>query len=246
MDRLLPAAIAEATGTFFFCFIGAASIVTGHIVGQDNLLAVAVAHGLALSIVVTATMNISGGHINPAVSVMFWMFERMTTTEFLAYVGSQLLGATVAGGVLLLLFGSSAEPAALGTPHINTTLLQASNPESLWGRYQVPATAVGIELVLTAFLVFAILLTAVDERAPRIGGFGIGLAVAADILVGGPLTGASMNPARTFGPGIWEAGAFGWDKFRDHAVYWIGPILGALIAGGIYFKLLAPRASSAK
>ena len=93
-------------------------------------------------------------------------------------------------------------------------------------------TALLTEGCLTFLLVFAIFGTAVDSRAPKIGGFGIGLTIAADILMGGPISGASMNPARTFGPGlvggVWNA----------HWVYWVGPIAGALVAGLLYHHLI--------
>ena len=93
-------------------------------------------------------------------------------------------------------------------------------------------TALLAEVLLTFLLVFAIFGTAVDSRAPKIGGFGIGLTIAADILMGGPISGASMNPARTFGPGlvggVWNA----------HWVYWVGPIAGALVAGLLYHHLI--------
>jgi glycerol uptake facilitator-like aquaporin len=92
---------------------------------------------------------------------------------------------------------------------------------------------IGIEAVLTMVLILAVIGTAVDPRAPRIGGLAIGLAVAADILVGGPLTGAAMNPARWFGPAV-AAGAY-----ADWYVWWIGPAIGAAVAALIYRTTLA-------
>ncbi len=94
-----------------------------------------------------------------------------------------------------------------------------------------------IEIILTFLFVFAIVGTAVDPRAPKIGGFGIGLAVCADILMGGPLTGAAMNPARTFGTLL---GGFGdtSDLWSQHWIYWLGPVIGAVLAGVIYDKFI--------
>jgi aquaporin Z len=244
MDKLLRPCIAEMLGTFMLCFIGAGAICARGVAqaGDDaGLLGVAIAHGLALAIGVTATMNISGGHLNPAVTIMFWVYKKIDNDKALFYILAQLVGALIAGALLMLLFGSSAQGVRLGTPHIDEKIL-TTTASGWWARYQVPATAIGIEAVLTFLLVFAILGTAVDPRAPKVGGFGVGLTIAADILVGGPITGAAMNPARAFGPGLWDAGAFGWDIFqRSQVVYWIGPIVGALAAGGIYFKFILPE-----
>ena len=243
MDKLLRPCIAEMVGTFMLCFIGAGAIcTTGVTSGGDNagLLGVAIAHGLALAIGVTATMNISGGHLNPAITIMLWVYKKIDNDKALFYILAQLLGSLIAGGLLMLLFREAASATHLGTPHINNEILTTKST-GFWSRYEVPATAIGIEAVLTFLLAFAVLATAVDPRAPKVGGFAIGLTIAADILVGGPITGAAMNPARAFGPGIWDAGAFGWDIFqRSQVVYWIGPIVGALAAGGLYFKFILP------
>ena len=224
MSDLPKKCVAEALGTFMLCFIGAGAIVSDAASGGIGLLAIAVAHGLALSIAVSATMNVSGGHINPAVTVVMLVTGRINGSNAAAYIASQLVGATIAGAAVMAIFngipgGSEAIAATgLGTP--------------VPGAGVSPATALGTEIVLTALLVFAIFGTAVDHRAPKIGGFGIGLAVAANILMGGPISGASMNPARTFGPGlvggVWSA----------HWVYWVGPIVGALIAGLLYHHVV--------
>jgi MIP family channel proteins len=243
MDKLLRPCIAELLGTFMLCFIGAGAICAWNITsGDDNagLLGIAIAHGLALSVATTVTMNISGGHLNPAITIMLWVYKKIDNDKALFYIIAQLLGALIAGGLLMLLFGEHAQGARLGTPHINDKVLTTTATGG-WARYQVPAIAIGIEAVLTFFLAFAMLGTAFDPRAPKVGGFGIGLTIAADILVGGPITGAAMNPARAFGPGIWDGGAFSWDIFRtSQVVYWIGPIIGALAAGGLYFKYILP------
>ena len=224
MSDLPKKCVAEALGTFMLCFIGAGAIVTDAAFGGIGLVAIAVAHGLALSIAVSATMNVSGGYINPAVTVVMLVTGRINGSGAAAYIVSQLAGATIAGVAVLLIFngvpgGADAVAATgLGTP--------APGPGVS------AATALGTEIVLTALLVFAIFGTAVDRRAPKIGGFGIGLTIAANILMGGPISGASMNPARTFGPGlvggVWSA----------HWVYWVGPIVGALVAGLLYHHVV--------
>lgn len=227
MGKLPKQCVAEALGTFMLCFVGAGAIVSDALFGGIGLLAIALAHGLALSIAVSATMNVSGGHLNPAVTVVMFATGRIRAGHAAAYVGAQMAGAVVAGAAVLMIFqgipgGADAVAATgLGTP--------------VPGAGVSAGTALLTELVLTILLVFAIFGTAVDSRAPAIGGFGIGLTVAADILMGGPISGASMNPARTFGPGlvggVWSA----------HWVYWVGPIAGALIAGIIYDRLILSK-----
>ena len=133
------------------------------------------------------------------------------------YIVAQLVGATLAGYVLTLIFSPDIwMKAKLGTPTVATGISFG--------------TAILIEIILTFFLVISIWGTAVDKRRPDIGGLGIGLTVAADILIGGPLTGASMNPARTFGPALAGGGFDG----MNHLVYWIGPIVGSILAAIIY------------
>ncbi len=225
------APLAESIGTFALVFIGAGSIIANELTGGAvGLLGIAFAHGIVLAVMVTATMNISGGHINPAVTVALWLGGQFEAKRIPVYIIAQLIGAALAGFLLKALYPSAAATAAgLGTP--------------------VPAEgvsfvlAVAIEAVLTFFLMFSIYGTAVDPRAPKVGGFGIGLGLVFDILAGGPLTGASMNPARTLGSAL--AGGV-WD---DHLVYWIGPLLGAAVGALIYGRLLMadskPEAGSA-
>ena len=224
MSELPRKCLAEALATFMLCFIGAGAIVSDAAFDGIGLLAIAVAHGLALSIAVSATMNVSGGHINPAVTVVMLVTGRIDGRSAAAYIVSQLAGATIAGAAVLLIFNGIPG----GADAVAATGLGTPAP----GAGVSAGTALLTEIVLTALLVFAIFGTAVDPRAPKIGGFGIGLAVAADILMGGPISGASMNPARTFGPGlvggVWSA----------HWVYWVGPIIGALIAGLLYHHLV--------
>ena len=233
---------AEAIGTFALCFIGAGAIciATMEGAGYEGLLGIAMAHGLVLSIGVSAVMNISGAHFNPAVTVIMLITKRIDVSGAIQYIVAQLAGGIVAGLLIFVIFGDmtvgggSEAPkvvaeCALGTPAYN-------------GKTMSMGMAILIEVCLTFLLVFAIFGTAVDPRAPKIGGFGIGLAVAADILMGGPLTGASMNPARTFGPGVVAFFTGNHNEFwSQQAVYWIGPIIGAVIAGLIYDKVLMER-----
>jgi MIP family channel proteins len=216
--------VAEFIGTFILTFIGAGSILQSTAMGAGGfgLLGIALAHGLALSIAISATGAISGGHINPAVTIALFVGGKVRSGLVPVYIIAQCLGSFVGALLLKAIFPADIVAAAgLGTP--------------------APAAGVSfgmvvfVETILTFLLAFAVWGTAVDPRSPRIGGFGIGLTVLIDILVGGPITGAAMNPARVLGPAL--AGG-GWDA---HAAYWIGPILGACIASLLYKQFLLEK-----
>lgn len=217
MTPLARQALAEAIGTFFLCFTGVAAICTDTQMAPNGpgLVGIGLAHGLALAVAISALGKVSGGHFNPAVSATMVATRQMTPVAGAFYVVSQLVGATLAG------FAAKAGFAA-------DVYAKAGGGVPVPGPGVSMGAAIFLEVIATFFLLIAVFGTAVDPKAPRIGGFGIGLTVAFDILAIGPITGASMNPARTFGPAlaanIWTA----------HAVYWIGPILGGLIAGWIY------------
>jgi aquaporin Z len=218
MDRATQRGLAELVGTFALTFIGGAAIING----QAGLVGIALAHGLALSVMISCLGHISGGHFNPAVTAGFLATRRMSAGEGAVYVGSQLVGATLAA-ILLRAFVPGAMGAKLGG--------QALAPGVGFG------AGVGIEVILTFLLVFTVFATAVDERGAfkMIAGFGIGLVVAFDILAGGPLTGASMNPARSFGPALVSA------SWSGHLVYWIGPLIGGAVAALLYDNLLMEK-----
>jgi aquaporin Z len=218
------ALIAEAVGTFMFISIGAGSIVANQMTaGAVGIVGIALAHGLALAVAVSSLGQVSGGHFNPAVTLGLWVARKHPRERVLTYFGAQAAGALLAGIFLRIAFGHV--PAAEDATHLGTPVLAAGLPV---------VTAILIELVLTAFLVWAVFGTAVSPNAPRIAGFGIGLAVAADILVGGPLTGAAMNPARWLGPAVASSFYDAW------YVYVIGPFAGGAIAGLSYRYLFAP------
>ncbi len=222
IEQYVTPVLAELVGTFIFVFIGAGSIVTNTFLhGATGLIGIALAHGLALSVVITAFGATSGGHINPAVTIGFIVTRRIVRLVGIMYIVAQLLGATLAGLLLLAIFPEAVWQAAqLGTPSLAPEIS--------------PGIGILLEAILTFFLLIAVFGTAVDKRAPKIGGFGIGLTVLADILVGGPLTGAAMNPARTFGPAL--AGGF-WD---NNFVYWIGPIIGGVM-GALFYEYVILR-----
>ncbi|MBM4420810.1 MAG: aquaporin [Chloroflexi bacterium] len=218
--------LAEAAGTFFFFTIGAGAIITNEAGGGGGLLAIALAHGIALAVAVSAFGAVSGGHFNPAVTFALAFAGKHAWGRVLPYWVAQGVGALAAGFLLLYVYSSVARAAAdkthLGTPGL--------------GAGVSPTVAIIVEAVLTLFLVWAVLGTAVSPKAPKIAGFGIGLTVMIDILVGGPLTGAAMNPARWLGPAVAA------QHFADWYVYWIGPLLGGVV-GGLSYKYLFPKES---
>jgi MIP family channel proteins len=220
MSGTLPALVAEAIGTFLFFFIaaGAALVATGD--PAATLLIVALAHGVVLAVLVSSFGAVSGGHFNPAVTLGLWVAGQIDVIKGLGYIAAQLLGGAAAGFALAWFFGDvgPAVPAL--------------------GEGIDVMEGIALEAIMTTVLLFAVFGTAVDARGPKIGGLAIGLAVAADILLGGTLTGAAMNPARWFGPAV-AAGAF-----DNWFVWWIGPFLGAIVVAVLYRALFAAREES--
>jgi len=220
----MSAFVAELVGTFYLVFVGAGAIILdAHTGGGVTLLGIAAAHGLALRIAASITIPISGGHLNPAVTIAMLATKRIAAGKAGGYIVAQLVGATVAGVLLKGFYPAQAVAKSnLGTPALGPGVTFAQG--------------VVIETILTFLLLFTIFGVAVDPRAPQhITGFCIGLTVAFDILAGGPLSGASMNPARTFGPAL--AAGF----WANHLVYWIGPVLGGLLGAFLYQGLVLPR-----
>ncbi len=213
----LGKATAEFIGVLGLVFFGAGSIVVNEHLGADGfgLIGIAAVHAVILAIVVSATMKISGGHINPAVSVAAWLTKRMSASLMGIYIVAQL-----AGGLLGAALVKGLLPVAAGEATSFGATLVADNVGAL--------TAVSLELVLAFFLVFTVFGTGLSKHAPSVGGFAIGFCLFFDAMIGGPFTGASMNPARSFGPAL-ISGAWGM-----HWVYWVGPVLGGALAGGVY------------
>ena len=220
MSRTPEAAVAEFVGTFCFVLVGAGAVVLSTLPDQVGLLGVAAAHGLALAVMVTVFGGISGGHFNPAVTFGVLVTGRIRPVRAGIYVLAQLGGAVLAGLVLRVFF----TPAQWGGPNLGTPAI---------GSGVTVGRAILIEAVLTFVLLIAVWGTGVDPRGANVGGFAIGFAVFADILVGGPLTGAAMNPARHFGPAL--ASGF----WSDWWVYWVGPLLGGALGSLVWTTFFA-------
>ena len=217
---------AELVGTFIFVLVGAGSALgTASLVGSNpgaSLLIAALANGLGLAMAVSATMGISGGVLNPAVTLGLLVGGKLPSREVVPYILAQFAGATAAGLALVLSFPSSlGDPVRWGAPALSGL--------SIW-------QGVAVEALLTFVLMTAVYGTAVDARAPHIGGLGIGIAVMADVLVAGNLTGAAMNPARAIGPMV-----AGWYFPYYWYIYVAGPVIGAIAAGLVYRYLVETR-----
>jgi aquaporin Z len=211
--------VAEFIGAFALTFIGAGAIITisqAQLQGY-GLIGVAAAHGLVIGVMVCAFGHVSGGHFNPAVSIGLLVTRRMTPTEFVGYVVAQCAGGIVAALLLAGLYDAAAKDAT----HLGATALGAG-------------TSVGqglvIEAILTFFLVVVVFGVAVDPKGSfnAVAGLPIGFVIFFDILMGGPLTGAAMNPARWIGPALVDG------YWSDGWIYIVGPLVGGAIAALVY------------
>jgi aquaporin Z len=211
--KLTSAIVAELVGTFALVFIGAGAVA----LGAGGLVGVALAHGLVLAAFAYAFGHISGTHINPAVTLGIWAAGKIDGRRALSHVVFQLVGGVL--GALTLRWVLGGPQSGLGTTTLAATVS--------------PAIGLVVEAILTFFLVTVVLNTAVAGRGGDLAGLAIGLTLAFCILMGGPLTGASLNPARTLGPAV----ATG--NFADLWVYMVGPCLGGLGAAGLYRGVLS-------
>ncbi len=217
MDNVGKAAVAEFVGTFALIFFGAGAIV---MTGGGDLVAIALAHGLAIAIMVSVMVQISGGVFNPAIQVALWVTGKMPTGRSGVYIVAQLLGAVAAAATLKYILPTAAFDATNGgIPAVASGLALGK--------------AVVIEAILTFFLVWAVFGTAIDDRGSFAitAGFTIGLMITIDIFVGANLTGAAMNPARWFGPALIT------NDWSNWWVWIVGPIAGGIIAGVGYWYL---------
>lgn len=219
-------AVAEFIGTFTLIFIGAGSIIAAHGISDPSLIGIAIAHGLAIGVMVAAYARVSGAHFNPAVTFGFLLTRRIKPALAGVYWVAQLAGAAVAALLLReLLPSGETEAVNLGVPAL--------------GHGVDAAAGATLEGLLTFLLVTVVFATAVDPKGAfrSIAALAIGLTITIDILFGGPFTGAAMNPARAFGPQLvgnhWENG---W-------VWYVGPLVGGAIAAVVYELLYLPGRS---
>ncbi len=215
-------AIVEFIGPFALVFVGVGAIIQTQ---GTNLVAIALAHGLAIGLTISAAGHISGGAFNPAVTIGLWAARRLDTLRAGVYIVAQLLGATAGAAMLTLVYPDLGD---IGRNRLGVNLgVPGLGPDVSVGN------ALMMEIVLTFFLMFVIMGVAIDHRTGRaISGLVIGLTITMDILAGGVVSGAVMNPARAFGPSIIQG------DWPNHWLYWVGPIVGAVIAALLYNDVL--------
>ena len=220
MSSLARRSLAEAVGTCGFVFLGCAVTISNFFPGaRYDTVGVAFVHAAALGMFITAMMTISGGHLNPAVTLGFLSTGRIKAQEAGAYIAAQLVGAVLAAVLVRYSFPDPiVRTGTLGTPAIASSIT--------FGQ------AIIFEAIGAFVLVSAVYGTIVAHEKPVLGGFGVGIALLAIILVVGPLTGATVNPARAFGPALVSG------TFTAQAVWWVGPILGGLIAANLWDRVL--------
>ncbi len=217
--------IVEFLGPFALCFMGIGAIIQTQ--GQD-LIVIALAHGLGIGLLVAAAGHISGGVYNPALTIGLLVARRMDQTRAMLYIVAQCLGALAACGALTLVYRDLDRNAVnLGLPAVGNAVLDPS--------FSLSSTnAFVMEIILTFFLMFVVFGVAIDNRSGgrAIAALAIGLTITMDILGGGAVSGAAMNPARWFGPAIVQG------DFTDFWIWIVGPIIGAVAAAILYNDVL--------
>lgn len=224
MNDLSRRAAAEAIGTFALIFFGCGAAVLSAVPGASyGMLGVALVHAIVLGVMITATMSISGGHLNPAVTIGLLSTKRIDARSAGVYIVAQLVGAVLGAFLLKMMLpaGFARSLATVATPALSNNLSLMHG--------------IAWEAVLTFFLVSAVYGTAVSPSAPKVGGFGIGLVLFFDIMVGGLFTGGAMNPARAFAPALVG------NNWFAQPVWWIGPILGAVVAAQVWDRFLLKK-----
>lgn len=221
--------LAEFIGTLALIFVGVGSILSDRVTGGGvSLVGIALAHGLTIAVMASAFGHVSGGHLNPAVTFGAWIARKISAGDALAYGISQLAGGAAGAALLTLVFDSATRQAAsLGTPAL--------------GAGVTGMQGLTFEIVATFFLVLVVCATAFDPRGAFtvVSGLPIGFVVAFDVLAGGPITGAAMNPARAFGPAL--VGGF----WTNQWIFWVGPLAGGALAALLYSRLFLRRADVA-
>jgi aquaporin Z len=209
--------VAEFVGTFALIFVGATSGL------YNDLVAVALAHGLVIAIFVSAFARVSGGHFNPAVTLGFLVTRRIPAVMAGYYWIVQLSGAAIAALLLKWIFPHTVASSHLGAPAINSAISSGKG--------------VTIEAIGTFFLVFVVFAVAVDAKGvfSSVAGFPIGFTIAIGVLGFGPLTGGAFNPARAFGPELVS------NHWKDAWVWYVGPLAGGALAAILYELLYLGR-----
>ncbi len=218
MNNLMKKAIAECLGTFVLVMIACGTAVVTNV----NVVATALAFGLAVVAMAYAIGDISGCHINPAVSIAMLINKKISVKEFLVYVLSQLIGATVGAIILWFIFG---QRHTLGANQMQAIIIDGHDNNAV--KYLV---ALVTEIILTFIFVYVICVVTSKRENSKIAGLIIGLTLVLVHLIGIGLTGTSVNPARSFGPAIFEGG----EALKQLWIFIVGPLLGGALAAFVY------------
>ena len=250
MNPNLRAAIPELIGTFAVVLLTSGVVVASGLAEPGiRPLTIAVAAGCSYAAALAFTVRLSGGFLNPAITITLWVFQRIENRRAIWFLIAQCVGTLLAGLVLRGQFFINENlllETRLGTPHLNAKAFDVLGVD----RSSV-FLGISIEAVLTFVLVFAIFLLIFDPRFRKAAGdvpyrlsyLWLGLLVAAETLLAQSYTGASLNPARWLGGVIWESTVSGLqsrEPWSDHGPYWIGPLLGSVLAGMLYTYVIAP------
>ena len=216
LDNCYPKYAAELVGTFCLVFFGTGAIAVDQISGGSvGAVGICLVFGLIVLGMIYSIGHISGAHINPAVTIGFFSVGRLSGREVPFYISAQLIGAAIASCLIKFLFNQPGLDLGLTLPF-----------------YDSLATVFILELVLSGVLMFIIMGVATDHRAQGVmAGVAVGAYITLAALIGGPISGASMNPARSFGPALASL------DFSFHWIYWIAPILGSVSGGLLYRKI---------
>lgn len=226
--------VAEFVGTYMFVFVGAGSsigafAVFGNTNGALALLIAALGNGVGLGIAISATMGVSGGALNPAVTIGLLVGGKLHARDVVPYIVAEVVGAIFAGFSLVGL-----------TPPGPGNSVYWGAPNHVLLTNQSLAAAIGLELVMTFFLVFVVYGTIVEAKDAKLAGLAVGLIVLVDVFIGGPLTGAAMNPARAIGPEVVAQIFTASNALNLWYVYWIGPIIGGILAALVWRAIRTP------
>ena len=207
--------LAEFLGTFVFVFIASTVIVVSNLYNDIGLISVSLAIGFSYAAMVFITAHISGGYLNPAITVSLWLAQRLSGLKAFFYLFSQLIGSFAAAGVLLLIFKNSALQFVLGAPTLGLNIS--------------PENAIIVEAILTAILVFAVFGTMIDRNGPvSFGPLVLGLVVVSETIIALQISGAALNPARALGPLVISK------SYANLAIWVIGPLVGSFF--GIFYE----------
>jgi aquaporin-0 len=245
MESKIRVYTTEFIGTFWLVALASSAVCAAHIPAENgmptiDMWAFALANGCALGVLLTLTASNSEGCLNPVITLTLWVCRRLDGWQTTCLILTQLAASLLAGLLVRYIFPESTlREARMGTPHLGAVLLGVGGALT-WGAL---FKGIVLEAFLTFVLTVVIFYTVLDRRSARLGGLFAGLTqVCLTVAVFG-LTGAAANPARWFGPAVWQLSVQplnNSEAFADHIVYWAGPIVGGLLGGLLYTSIIRP------